>query len=372
MFVAVPFLDIKTQYEEIKSEVEPAVLEVLSSAAYVLGPKVEAFEKALAEYCGTEQAIGLASGTDALILILDALGIGPGDEVVTTPFTFFATAESISRVGAKPVFVDIEPDTFNIDPRLVEKALSSRTKAIMPVHLFGRLADMKAINSLAEERGVHVIEDACQAIGASRDGVKAGALGTAAAFSFYPTKNLGAVGDGGAVTTNDPALADRIRLLRDHGSPKRYFHAALGYNSRLDAIQAVVLSIKLSHLDAWNDARRGLADRYSKSLEHLGITVPSSSDSGSHAYHLYTCRSRARDAIVGELQKRSIGCGVYYPLPLHLQEVYRKLGYHKGSLPEAERAAGEVFSLPMYPELTAVQVDETAEAVRSAAERAGT
>lgn len=366
--MTIPFLDLKAQYESIKDEVESAVLEVLASGGYVLGPKVEALENEIAEYCETDYAVAVASGTDALILILDALGVGPGDEVITTPFTFFATAESISRVGATPVFVDIQPSSFNIDPEAVREVMTDRTKAIIPVHLFGRAAEIDEIDALAAGRGVAVIEDACQAIGARYKGKRIGSLGIAAAFSFYPTKNLGGMGDGGIVTTSDAKLASRIKLLRDHGSPKRYYHSALGYNSRLDAIQAVVLSIKLRHLDDWNEARRSRAARYSKPLGQFGIAVPEAGEADSHVFHLYTARSAHRDAIVEGLADAGIACGIYYPLPLHLQEVYRELGYAKGSLPEAEKASKEVFSLPLYPELTVTQVDEVVETISSVLE----
>lgn len=363
--MTIPFLDLKAQYEQIKEEVEASVLEVLRSGAYILGPKVGELEAEIAEYCGTRHAVAVASGTDALVLVLDALGIGPGDEVITTPFTFFATAESISRVGATPVFVDIEPGSFNIDPQAISGAITERTKAIIPVHLFGRPADMDPINAIAAGRDLVVIEDACQAIGAEYKGRRAGGIGRAAAFSFYPTKNLGGLGDGGMVTLDDADLTARIKLLRDHGSPKRYYHSALGYNSRLDAIQAVVLSIKLKYLDSWNEARLAIARRYSAGLEPLGIGVPKIEEGSSHVFHLYTARSNRRDEIVAVLHKSGVACGIYYPLPLHLQEVYKGLGYRKGSLPETERAAAEVFSLPIYPELGEDRVDEVVEIVEN-------
>lgn len=362
---AIPFLDLKAQYNSIKSEVESAVLDVLRSGEYVLGPRVEAFEKRVADYCGTAYAVAVASGTDALVLTLQSLGIGPGDEVVTTPFTFFATAESISRVGAVPVFADIEPSSFNIDPNSIEGKITSKTKAIIPVHLFGRPADMDEINALASERGIAVIEDACQAMGASYKGRKAGSLGKAAAFSFYPTKNLGGVGDGGIITTDDFEIASKAKLLRDHGSTRRYHHRMIGYNSRLDAIQAAILSVKLRYLDVWNEERRSRAEKYSSLLGSLGLGVPDSGEDRLHVYHLYTIRSSQRDEIAEGFRKAGIGCGIYYPVPLHLQEVYEGLGYRRGSLPEAEKAADEVLSLPIYPELSDDQVEEVADIIRS-------
>lgn len=364
--MAIPFLDLKLQYEEIRNAVEPAVLELLASGSYILGQQVQSFEQKLAGYCGAEYAVGVASGTDALILILDALGVGPGDEVITTPFTFFATAEAISRVGATPVFVDIDPGSFNIDPEAVSGAITERTKAIMPVHLYGQPAEMDSLNAVAADAGLFVVEDACQAIGSEYNGRRAGSLGAAAAFSFYPTKNLGGVGDGGAVVTSDPEIASRIRLLRDHASPKRYYHTSLGYNSRLDAIQAAVLSIKLDHLDRWNAARRRVAERYRSLLGSLSLVLPEESRDVSHVYHLFTCRSRERDRVVASLAEDGIASGVYYPLPLHLQEAYRELGYGEGSLPAAEKASKEVFSLPIYPELTDSAVDAVAESIRRA------
>ncbi len=363
--IAIPFLDLKAQYDGIKEEVEATVLEVLRSGEYILGPRVEAFEREVADYCGTKYAVAVASGTDALALILDSLGIGPGDEVVTTPFTFFATAESVSRVGAVPVFADIEPSSFNIDANSIEAKITSKTKAIIPVHLFGRPADMDEINALAAERGIAVVEDACQAMGASYKGKKVGSLGKAAAFSFYPTKNLGGVGDGGIITTDDFEIASRAKLLRDHGSTRRYHHREIGYNSRLDAIQAAILSIKLKRLDAWNGERRSKARKYSSLLGPLGLAVPDNGEDRVHVYHLYTVRSSRRDEIAEGLKKAGIGCGIYYPLPLHLQEVYEGLGYRRGSLPEAEKAAEEVLSLPIYPELADAQIEEVAAAVRS-------
>lgn len=362
----IPLMDLAAQYEAVKSEIDRAVQRVLASGKYVLGQTVEEFERSLAAYCGTKHAVGLASGTDALILALDAVGVGPGDEVITTPFTFFATAEAISRVGATPVFVDIEPRTYNIDPAAIEPAITERTKAVIPVHIFGHPADMKPIVEIGKRHKLKVIEDACQAIGAEYRGARVGALADAACFSFFPTKNLGGCGDGGALTTNDAGLAGRIRLLREHGSKKKYQHSVLGYNSRLDALQAAILQVKLRHLDNWNDARRLLAHRYNELLGGLPVRTPFEDADVKHVYHLYIIRARERGALEEALGAAGIAFGVYYPVPLHLQEVYEPLGVPAGSLPKSEAASTETLALPLYPELPIKFQDEVAKAVRSA------
>lgn len=322
---------------------------------FVLGPRVAALEDALAKYVGSTHAVGVASGSDALLLALMAMGVQAGDEVVTVPFTFFATGGAISRLGAKPVFIDIRPDTFNLDPGLLERAITPRTKAIIPVHLFGQCADMDAINSIAKRKQIGVIEDACQAIGAARKGVRAGVLGDVGCFSFFPTKNLGGFGDGGLVTTNDPALADAIAMLRVHGSRVRYVHERIGINSRLDALQAAVLLVKLKYLDQWTEGRRRNAARYerlfaeAKLLDHM--TLPKIEAENFHVFNQYTIRVQKRDELRAHLKDKGVGTEVYYPFPLHLQNCYRDLGYSKGAFPVCERAAEEVLSLPIYAEL---------------------
>lgn len=347
----VPLIDLQAQYRGIAAEINEAVISVLESGRYILSDNVEALEKELAAYCGVPYAVGVASGTDALLLCLEAYGIGFGDEVVTTPYTFFASAEAISRVGAVPVFADIDPVTFNIDPRQIEKKINAKTKAVIPVHLFGQVADMEAIMDLSEKYGLLVIEDACQAIGAGRRGKKAGSFGHAACFSFFPTKNLGGYGDGGMVVTADKKVAAKIRILRAHGSAVKYYHQSHGYNSRLDEIQAAVLRVKLKQLDRWNALRREKAGLYSNLLNGTDIIPPFSMDEDRHIYHLYVVRSKRRGELMAKLRENGVATAVYYPVPLHLQEVYRSLDYRAGDLPEAERAAGETFAIPLYPEL---------------------
>ncbi len=356
--MAIPLLDLRAQYLELQNELDAAVQEVMSTAGFIGGPKVATLEQSIAEYCGTEYAVGCANGTDALILILEAMGIGEGDEVITSPFTFFATAESIARVGATPVFVDIERDTYNIDVSLIEAAVTGRTKAIMPVHIFGQCADMDAIRDIAARHGLKVIEDACQAIGATYRDKKAGSLGDAAAFSFFPSKNLGGAGDGGIITTNDADLAARARKLGNHGTAKKYFHDALGHNSRLDALQAAILSVKLPHLDRWNAERLSAALVYDELLADLPVSLPVRRDYGESVYHLYIVRTpRAKEAMEA-LQAAGVGTAVYYPRSLHLQEVFADLRYEPGSLPEAEAAEAETFAIPCFPGITREQQEE--------------
>lgn len=349
----VPLLDLKRQYATLEKDIKAAVDEVLASQYFIMGPKVKELEERIAEYCGTKYAVGCASGSDAILLSLMSIGIGPGDEVITTPFTFFATAGYISRLGAKPVFVDVETDTFNIDPELIEPAITENTRAIMPVHLFGQCADMDPINDIAARHGLKVVEDAAQAIGSAYKGRRAGGLGDVAAFSFFPTKNLGACGDGGVVTTDDDSLYEMASILRLHGSRPKYYHKYIGVNSRLDALQAAILLVKLPHLDDWNEGRRTNAAHYNSLLGGAGVTTPAERSDCRHIYNQYTLRAARRDELRAFLKENGVNTEIYYPVPLHLQECYRDLGYEEGSLPVAETAAGEVLSLPIFPELTA-------------------
>ncbi|HPD15776.1 MAG TPA: DegT/DnrJ/EryC1/StrS family aminotransferase [Planctomycetota bacterium] len=358
----VPLLDLKAQYATIRDRVRPVVDAVMDSQYFILGPEVEAFEKELAAYVGAKHAVGCASGTDAILLALMALGVGPGDEVVTTPFTFFATAGCVSRVGATPVFVDIEPDTFNINPALVRKAITRRTKAILPVHLFGQCADMDPILDAAGD--IPVIEDAAQSLSAEYKGRRSGVLGRVACFSFFPSKNLGGFGDGGAVTTNDSDLAARIATLRVHGGKQRYYHDEVGINSRLDALQAAVLRVKLPYLDAWSDQRAANARRYDEMLAGAKVVTPAAKAYGRHVFNQYTLRAADRDGLQKHLNAREIGNAIYYPVPLHLQKCYAGLGYAAGSFPEAERASREVLSIPVYPELTDQMARHVAASIR--------
>jgi len=358
----VPLLDLRAQYATIRDKVRPVVDAVIESQYFILGPEVEAFEKDLAAYVGARRAIGCASGTDAILLALMALGVGPGDEVVTTPFTFFATAGCISRVGATPVFVDIEPDTFNINPALVKKAITRKTKAILPVHLFGQCSDMDPILEAAGD--IPVIEDAAQALSSEYKGRKSGVLGRVACFSFFPSKNLGCFGDGGAVTTDDEALADRLAMLRVHGGRQRYYHDVVGINSRLDALQAAILRVKLPWLDAWSDERAANARGYDEWLAGAKVVTPVAKPCGRHVFNQYTIRTADRDGLQKHLNAREIGNAIYYPVPLHLQNCYAGLGYKAGSLPESERASREVISLPIYPELTDQMIRHVAASIR--------
>lgn len=356
----VPTFDLTRQYKLIGEEVSAAVQEVLTSGCYIGGSIVKSFEQQFGDYIGVSECVSCNSGTDALYLALRALHIGPGDEVITTPFTFIATAEVITAVGATPVFVDIDAKTLNLDLAQVRAAIAQRTKAIIPVHLFGQAMDMTALMAIAQEAGVAVIEDCAQATGAEWAGRKVGSIGHIGCFSFYPTKNLGACGDGGAVTTNDPAIAAAIRMLRDHGSRVRYHHDAIGINSRLDAVQAAILQIKLRCLEQWNAARRKVASTYHQLLEPLPqVVLPQEPFEGQGVWNQYTIRltkdstsSDYRDEVRSRLQQLGINSTVYYPLPLHLQPVYKNLGYQKGQLPVSERACNEVLSLPMFPELS--------------------
>jgi dTDP-4-amino-4,6-dideoxygalactose transaminase len=354
-----PFLDLKAQYAGIRGEILEAVTRVLESQHFIMGPEVAAFEKEVSALTDCSNAVGCASGTDALILALLALEIGRGDEVITSPFTFVASAGSVARVGAKPVFVDIDPDTFNISPRAIENAITSRTKAILPVHLFGLSADMDAIIAIAAGHGIAVIEDAAQAIGARYEGRAVGSMGVMGCFSFFPSKNLGGAGDGGLVTTQDTLLAERLRLLRVHGGRKKYDYELLGMNSRLDALQAAILRVKLRHLEQWTTRRRRNAEQYRElfhefRLESM-IQSPVTRLGYTHVYNQFTIRTRERDALREHLQSRGIPTEIYYPKPLHLQKAFAYLGHKMGDFPESETAGLEVLSLPIFPELTEEQ-----------------
>jgi dTDP-4-amino-4,6-dideoxygalactose transaminase len=361
--MTIPILDLKAQYLAHKEEIDSALLSVVADGQFILGPNVRALEEEIAAYVGCQYAIGVASGTDALLLTLAALGVGPGDEIITTPFTFVATASTISHRGAVPVFVDIDPRTFNLVPEMVEKAVTSRTKAIVAVHLFGQPAEMGPILEIAQRHGLKVIEDAAQAIGAEEHGRRAGSFGDAGCFSFYPTKNLGAYGDGGMVTTNDPAVAEKVDILRRQGSKAKYYSELLGFNSRLDEVQAALLRVKLRHLDDWTAGRQRVAYRYNELLAGGAVTTPYERPGVRHVYHQYTIRAPHRDELQASLKKQGIGTMVYYPVPLHRQELYRNLNYPAGSLPDSERAADEVLSLPIYPEITDAQIGLVTEAI---------
>ena len=370
----IPFLDLKAQFDTIQGDIRSAFNRVLDSQAFILGPEVDQFEKQIASYLGVPHAVGVASGSDALYLALVALGVGPGDGVITTPFTFFATGGSIVRTGARPLFADIDPQTYNLDPGKIAELIETNRrnpranlKAIMPVHIFGQPAEMDAIQKIAHTHGLTVVEDACQAIGAHYRGKKVGTLSEFGCYSFFPSKNLGGFGDGGLAVTADQALAQRIRRLRVHGSDRKYHHLEIGINSRLDALQAAVLSVKLPQLDRWNEARRERASIYDQALRDLPeVVLPPAPGKGiDPVYHLYVIRARKRDDLEKFLIARGIGAGVYYPLPLHLQPCFAGLGYREGEMPESERASREVLALPLYPELTD---DQQAYVIRSVQE----
>jgi len=366
----VPLLDLVAQYQAIKEEVLPALMRVVERQHFILGEEVGALEQAIAALSGTRFGIGCASGTDALLLPLRALDLRPGDEVITPSFTFFATAGTIHNAGGTPVFVDIDAATFNLSPAAVEAAITPRTRAIVVVHLFGQMAAMEAILAIARRHGLPIIEDAAQAIGARRqiDGAwqVAGSLGQVGAFSFFPSKNLGGWGDGGMMVTQDEALADRLRRLRTHGGAKQYHHEEVGFNSRLDTLQAAVLLAKLPHLASWSAARREKAARYTEAFAgHPAVCPPGVDPANEHIFHQYTIRVERRDALVAHLKARGIGCAVYYPLALHLQPCFAHLGYGRGSLPATEAAMAAVLSIPIYPELTAAQQDAVVGAVNA-------
>ena len=361
----VPFLDLKIQYKGIKDEVHAAINEVIENTAFAGGPFVAKFEQEFAKFCNSKHAIGVGNGTDALWLSLIALGIGQGDEVITVPNTFIATTEAISLAGAIPVFVDVEDKTNNMNPALIEAAITKKTKAIIPVHLFGQTADMDPILAVAKKHGLYVVEDACQAHGAEYKGKKAGSIGNTGCFSFYPGKNLGAYGEGGAIVTNDDELAAKMRMFRDHGQAKKYYHAIIGWNARLDGIQGAVLSVKLKYLSAWNDARRKHAKDYTTGLSAVkDIIVPLEADYARHVYHIYAIRVKDRDKLMAYLTEKGISCGIHYPVPVHLQDAYSFLKKGEGSYPMAEKCASQYLSLPMFAELTDEQVAYVIEKIK--------
>lgn len=361
----VPLLDLKAQYSTIKDEILIAVSDVLKSQRCIGGPKVTELEEKIALISDCKFAVGVSSGTDAILNTLMSLDIGPGDEVITTPFTFFATIGCIARVGAKPVFVDIDPKTFNINPVLIEEAVTEKTKAIMPVHLFGQMADIDPVREVAGRHNLYVIEDAAQSITSTYKGRKAGSIGTAGCFSFFPSKNLGGIGDGGMVVTNDEDLYHRLFIMRNHGSEPKYYHKFVGGNFRLDPIQAVALLVKLPHLDEWSEARRKNAAYYNQKFKGTIVRIPYVNPNCVTIYNQYVIRIPCRDELFEHLKKNSIGCEIYYPVPMHLQECFRYLGYKEGNFPESEKAAKDVLALPIYPELTDEMQDYIAETIIS-------
>ena len=362
---AVPLIDLQAQYVEVGEEVEARVRDVLRSGRYVGGPEVEALEEEFARYCGVSYAVSVNSGTAALHAALLALGLGQGDEVITVAHTFIATVEAIVAAGAKPVFIDIDPKSYTMDPAQLAAAITPRTRAIIPVHLYGQPSELDPILSIAEAAGLAVIEDACQAHGAIYRGRRAGSLGAIGCFSFYPSKNLGAAGEGGIAVTDSPLYAERMRGIRDHGQSGRYRHEVVGFNYRLPALQAAVLRVKLRHLDGWNGMRRAHALEYRRLLSGSGVTIPWERPESSHVYHLYVIRSEARDELKKHLSAQGVATGIHYPLPVHLQPPYRQYGAGPDSLPETEAAAAAVLSLPMYPELQPWQLKRVADALRA-------
>jgi dTDP-4-amino-4,6-dideoxygalactose transaminase len=363
----IPFVDLKAQYHSIKAEIDTAITHILENSQFVLGPEVAAFENEFARYTGGAHAIGLNSGTSALHLAMLAAGIGPGDEVITIPFTFVATTAAIGYTGAKPVFVDIDPVSFTMDPSLVEAAITPRTKAIVPVHLYGQPADLDPILEVARRHNLIVIEDAAQAHGAEYKGRRVGSIADMGCFSFYPGKNLGAYGEGGAVVTNNPEYVRTIRMLRDWGAEKKYLHVLKGYNYRLEGMQGAILRVKLRYLEAWTEARRAHAAQYNQLLAGSGVGTPQAKDYARHVYHVYAVRTKHREALQKALQDREVQTGIHYPIPVHLLPAYSELGHKRGDFPHSEQAADEVLSLPMFPELAPAQVEAVAEAVRASA-----
>ena len=360
----IPFVDLKSQYRAIKPEIDAAIDRVLDSAQFVLGDEVAAFERAFAAYCGAAESVAVNSGTSALHLALLAAGVGPGDEVITVPFTFVATVSAICYTNARPVFVDVEPTYYTMDPAQIENAITSRTKAIVPVHLYGQPADMDPILEIARRRNLIVVEDAAQAHGAEYHGRRCGSIGAVSGFSFYPGKNLGAYGEGGAIVSSRPDLVQTMRMLRDWGAARKYEHALKGFNYRMDGIQGAILGVKLKHLPQWTEARRSRAALYTRLLADSAVTVPAERRGSRHVYHVYAVRTTERARLHAELTARGIQTGIHYPIPVHLQPAHADLGYRRGDFPVAERLADEVLSLPLYPELTDAQVEEVAAALR--------
>ncbi|WP_130805787.1 DegT/DnrJ/EryC1/StrS family aminotransferase [Senegalia massiliensis] len=389
----IPLIDLKAQYDNLKNELDKVTIDVLSGSKYIMGENVVKFEREFNKYLNVKHSISVGNGTDALVIALKALGIGEGDEVITSTYTFFATAESISAVGAVPVFVDVEKDTFNIDPQKIEEKITEKTRAIMPVHIFGQPADMDEINIIAKKHNLYVIEDACQAIGAQYKGKMVGTLGDIAAFSFFPTKNLGAAGDGGMIVTNNDNIATIVKALRTHGSgengqkaynllngekeevkkdsedntvynPLKYYNYLIGFNSRLDEIQAALLRVKLRELDKWNNKRVDTAKHYNESLNETELVVPYKSENGTHVYHMYILQSEDRSGLVEYLKENGIATGVYYPVPLHQQKAYKDLGYKKGDMPNSEYLSERTFAVPIYPELNNEQKEYIVETIK--------
>ena len=358
----IPFLDLRAHHAALRDEIDFAIRQVIDSGAFAGGPFVELFEQDFAKFCEVPYAVGVGNGTDALWFALLALGIGPGDEVITVPMTFMATAEAISFCGAKPVFVDIEEATYTMDPAQVEKAITPRTKAIIPVHLYGQVADMDPIVEIANRHNLYVIEDACQAHGAEYKGRKAGSIGVAGCFSFYPGKNLGALGEAGGVVTADQQLRKNVQILRDHGQERKYHHSMIGWNGRMDGIQGAVLRVKLKRLEEANNARRAHARLYNELLATVKhVIAPKEAKNRRHVYHVYAVRVQNRDHVLKGLSDRGIGCGVHYPIPIHLQPAYNSLGHKRGDFPISEKCAQEFLSLPMFPEMSAIQVQRVVE-----------
>lgn len=364
--MAIPFLDLKAQYLSIKDELDKAVFSVLDQSAFAGGPFVQKFEEEFAAYCGTKFCAGVSSGTSAIWLALAGLGIGPGDEVITAVNTFIATAEAISMTGATPVFVDVDELSYNMNPVLLEAAITEKTKAIVPVHLYGQMADMEPIMAIAKKHGLLVVEDASQAHGAEYKGQKAGSIGHAGCFSFYPGKNLGAYGEAGAVVTSDLHLVEKIRMLRDHGQSQKYYHDFIGWNARMDGIQGAVLSVKLKYLDRWNQARRQIASLYRKHLADAeAIFLPGEAEHVSHVYHIFAIRLTHRDELLKYFRAKGIGCGIHYPFPLHKTAAYRNISQRPGTFPVAENCAAELLSLPIYPELSGPQTELVAREIKN-------
>lgn len=361
----IPLVDLRKQYAPLKEEILSSISRILDGMQLFLGENVRAFESEFAAFCGTHYGIGVSDGTAALQIILRAFDIGPGDEVITVPYTFIATAEAIDLAGARPVFVDIEPDTYLMDVAQVEAKITPHTKAILPVHLYGQTVDMDPLRDIASRHGLKVIEDACQAHGAEYKGRRAGSLGEAAAFSFYYSKNLGAYGEGGFITTDDAGLAQKVRMVRDHGSAKRYYHDVVGFNGRLDEIQAAVLRVKLPHLEEWNERRREHARLYGELLKGTAVVTPIECPGNTHVYHLYVIRTPMRDELQAWLKDRGVSTGIHYPVPIHLQRSFDFLQYRSGAFPVSEQVAGEVLSLPMYPEITDEEIDYVVNSIKA-------